>query len=180
MFINKYLFIIFSVLFLLTSTQTGRASAGLEDYGIDDLPNVIMSYRYDGAYSPFKYVQVRVEGPDKTICSFQYFNQAEQIAEVYLDKNFLKDLIRHYTALDFFNYDFNKITESSDENHIIEDAGRTTFSYHYKDKARKISYEIIKTKTQGHLAIPINDNAKKLLGLQNMYWQIINLQIHIL
>jgi len=166
------------ILFCMILAQPVQAAVGLEDYGIGNVADTNMSYRHDGAYSAFKYVQVQVQGNGKAICSVGRLNQPDQIEEFNLDPDFVKGLIKLYADLNFFDYDFSKITDSSDEHHTVEDAGTTTFSYQHKDKARVISYESVKIKVRDHAAIPINEDAKKLVELQTMYWKVLNRKIY--
>jgi hypothetical protein len=145
----------------------------LNQYGIGEPDKVKMSYRLEGAHSPFTYVQVEVGGDGNASCSFQYRNLPEQVIRTQVDKPFIEEIIRLHAELDFFEFIPGEITEP-----FVIDLGQSTLFYQFKERSRAVSYASIKVKPKGRILIPATPKAELLFALQKMYWKVTDYAIY--
>jgi hypothetical protein len=170
---------IFFFMFLMLIGSVATA-AELEEYDIDDVGQVKMSYRYEGVESPYRFAQVDISGSGEVVCSFQYSGtNFVETSNLQLQQSDLGSFIQEYAKLKFLDYDFKKITDSSDNEHRIYDAGYNNLSFQDKNRNKKVSYQIIKTKSAEGVVVPINEDALVLSHLQKMYGSIISQKVYL-
>ena len=166
------------IIFLMILILIGSANAAeLKEYGIDDLGSVRMSYKYEGGESLYGSAQVDIHGNGEAICSFQYLGTSSaHRSNFHLKQSAIENFIKEYAKLKFLDYDFKKITDSSDSQYRIYDAGYNTLSFQDKNRNKTVRYQSIKTREIQSTAslVPINEDASVLAHLQRMYGSIIS------
>ena len=151
-----------------------------EEYGIDDVGQVKMSYRYEGGESPYSSVQVDIQGNREATCSFQYVGtNSAQTSNLLLKQSAIENFIREYAKLKFLDYDFKKITDSSDSEHMIYDAGYNILSFQDKNHNMTVRYQVIKTRSVKDTSAAINEDALVLSRLQKLYWSIVSQKVYL-
>lgn len=152
----------------------------LKEYGIDNVDQVKMSYRCEGGYSPYSFAQVDIQGDGEATCSFKYVGtNPTQKSNLRLKQSVIEKFIREYAKLKFLDYDFKKITDSSDSEHRIYDAGNNILSFQDKNRNTTVSYQIIRTRNVKDALVPINEDALVLSRLQKIYWSVISQKIYL-
>lgn len=110
-----------------------------------------MFYKIERAHSPYRYAEVNIIG-DKAKTSFHLYPYEETVVERKLPEDIVKDFIKKYQKMDFFNMDVK------DDKSAL-DTGVTTNSLQINGKSRTISYRYTDNKEIGKLV--------------SMYWRII-------
>lgn len=128
------------------------------NYVNENLENIRMSYRIEGAKSPYRYAEVNIVG-DKAKTSFHLYPYEETEVERKLHEDIVKDFLKKYQEMDFFNIDVK-------DDKLVEDAGITTISFQINGKNRTVSYTYT--------------DDKNIRELVSMYWKIISQESYLL
>ncbi len=141
-------------------------SWGGENMGyLKQLVGVKMSYRLEGAYSPYKYIQIDISGKGEAKLEYEIYKEylsskdepAKKSIRFKIEKAKIEELLRAYQEVDFFNVE---VCDLNKDKVRVTDVGTTTLSLSYGGKERTLSYGYIK------------DNPfQKLISL---YWELIN------
>ena len=131
----------------------------------EELVGIKMSYRLEGVYCPYKYIQIDISGEGEAKLEYEIYKEylsskdepAKKSIKFKIEKTKIEELLRAYQEVDFFNieiYDLNK------DKVRVTDVGTTTLSLSYGGKERTLSYGYIE-----------NNPFQKLISL---YWELIN------
>ena len=109
--------------------------------------DIKMSYRLEGAYSPYRYVQADIKGEGRLKIEYELYSEyvnespsGRNVVEAELEKNKVRKMLDIYLESDFFNVEFHDLNKESIN---VTDVGTTTLSLSYGDKERTISYGYI-------------------------------------
>ena len=144
---------------------TNSLNSGGENMGYsEELAGVKMSYRLEGAYCPYKYIQIDISGEGEVKLDYEVYKEylskdepAKKSIKFKIEKEKIEELVRAYQEVDFFNievYDVNR------DKVRVTDVGTTTLSLNYAGRKRSLSYGYIE-----------DDPFQKLISL---YWYLIN------
>lgn len=156
--------IVYLISFWITFCFTNPISYGGEDmFYQEGLTNLKMSYRLEGAYSPYKYVRIDILGTGEASLDYEVYREyvspeqpKKETINFRVEKETIKELLRLYQEKGFFNievYDLNK------ERICVTDVGTTTLTLSYTGKERNLSYGYIE-----------NNPFQEIL---NIYWSLI-------
>lgn len=127
-----------------------------------DLAGVKMSYRLEGAYCPYKYIQIEISGTGEGKLSYELYREYVEAGQekdntvtLKVDERLIKELVDLYQAVDFFNLE---VIDLNKERIRVTDVGTTTLTFSYAGKERSLSYGYVE-----------NDPFKELVKL---YWEV--------
>lgn len=130
----------------------------------EELVGVRMSYRLEGAYSPYKYVQVDISGEGETELEYEIYKEylskdepARKSIKFKIEKEKIEELLKAYQEVDFFNIEVYNLNRDKVR---VTDVGTTTLALSYAGKERTLSYGYIE------------DNPFQ--ELISLYWKLIN------
>ena len=110
----------------------------------ENQPDIKMSYRIEGSYSPYKFIEVAVSGTGQGRLSYalyREFTEKEETTEVTIPfsvhPSTIEELINLHEEVNFFNL---PVKDLNKEEITVTDVGTTTLTFRYKGKERKISY----------------------------------------
>ena len=116
---------------------------------------MVMSYRVEGSYMPFKFIQLTITGVGEATLHYalyQEFAQPGQELEKTLTfavkQDTLQELIALHQKADFFNVQLNDLNTDQVR---VTDVGTTTLQYRIKDKDRTVSYGFVENNPLGDL-----------------------------
>jgi hypothetical protein len=135
-----------SLFLLVVFVFTKGIIYGGEDmlYAKDDLSGLKMSYRIEGAYSPYKYIQIDISGTGEGKLSYSIYkeftgaNKEKERTTVFkVEKSIIEKLAGLYRDADFLNLTLKDLNKDKIQ---VTDVGTTTLTYSYAGKERKLSY----------------------------------------
>ena len=110
----------------------------------NELKTIKMSYRLEGAYSPYKYIQIELDGTGEGTLSYELYRERvgkdgkkNDAVKFKADEGTIKKLVGLYTKADFFKLEVNDLNKDEIQ---VTDVGTTTLTYNYEGKERKLSY----------------------------------------
>ena len=125
----------------------GCSLEGISNEGDDMKEEIKMSYRLEGAYSPYKYVQADITGDGRLQIEYELYREyvnegspGRNVVEADLEKSEVQELLDLYLESDFFNAQFNDLNKDQT---YVTDVGTTTLSLNYEGKERTLSYGYI-------------------------------------
>jgi len=130
----------------LAAEQTSKEQArpaGVEETVIDYKNDVIMSYRIEGGYSPYKFAEVVVKETGEVICHFDYLGMEGKITRK-LTKEERKKFLNLYEKADFLNMEFPE--------RMVIDVGKTTLFFKDGKKEKQVTYQIAENKKNNQLS----------------------------
>jgi hypothetical protein len=162
---NNILSVLFSLVFISSIYGAEIMNKNLGDLKI--------SYRSEGAYSPYKYIQIEIygSGEGKLSCEFYddpfsqehhytYGNYHEQerkaTASFQINQSTLQEFIHLYERADFFNLE---VTDLNKDGIRVTDVGTTTLTYSHRGMERTLSYGYVES--------------NPLAELVKLYWQLV-------
>lgn len=150
------------ILFVPYSTYGGEMSDDLTE----NLVNLKISYRLEGAYSHYRYIQIEISGSGEGKLSYELYREylkgaeKEKVILFEVDQATIEELVHQYENADFFNVEVNDLNKDKIN---ITDVGTTTLAYHRSNgKERTLSYGYIKNN-------PLRELIKLYLKLAKKY-----------
>jgi hypothetical protein len=105
-----------------------------------------MSYRTEGAYMPFKHVQINLSRDGKGTIAYQLYEEytpkgaakaGEKVISITLEPTMIQGIESLYEKVNFFNMQVNDLNK---DNITVTDMGTTTVFYSKDGKERTLSY----------------------------------------
>lgn len=113
-----------------------------------DFSNLKMSYRLEGAYSPYKYIQIEVSVNGKGKLDYELYKEyvsenARKQRTIFfrIDESTIKELISLYEKVNFCNLKLNDLNKNKT---YVTDVGTTTLTYNCKGQETRLSYTHLK------------------------------------
>lgn len=104
-----------------------------------------MSYRLEGAYSAYKYIQIEISSNGKGKLEYELYREyvsenerKQRTVFLRIDETKIKELIALYKKVDFCNLNL------SEAKAYVTDVGTTILTYHCQDKEKRLSYTYLK------------------------------------
>ena len=126
---------------------------------------VAMSYRIEGAYMPYKYIQVDIDNAAQVVlqyCLYQEYVAPGEVPEktvrFAIDQQMLQKLIALHEQADFFHVQLNDLNRDQMR---VTDVGTTTMGYRTKDRERSLSYGFVEDN-------PLKDIIRMYSDIANM------------
>lgn len=150
---------IFSILFSLVFTSNIYGAEVVNK----DLSDLKISYRSEGTYSPYKYIEVELYGSGEGKLSYEFYREyvpkgeeEEKTIAFKVDQSILQEFVHLHEKVDFFNLE---VADLNKDEIRVTDVGTTTLTYSHKGMARTISYGYVEN--------------NPLAELIQLYWQLL-------
>lgn len=160
---NKLILLALSIGIMLVFTRGiiygGETMASLKE----DLTNLKMSYRLEGAYMPYEYIQIDISGTGVGKLGYslyrEYIGKDKEKTKTItfkIDEDMIKRLASLYRYADFLHLN---LVDLNKDGIRVTDVGKTTLSYSYIGQERTLSYGYVENN-------PLED-------LVSLYWQLV-------
>jgi hypothetical protein len=162
----KYSAVIISILSVLSIVIIVLTLKQKDDF--KEAVDLKMSYRIEGSYMHFKYVQVTLKKGGKGVVSYKLYKEyvpkgaepSEQSVDFEAGEEQVKALFSLYSKMNFFQM---KIVDLNEKEIKVTDTGKTTLYISYNGKERELSY--------GYVENPMLDKLVKT------YWDIMKVYL---